>query len=79
MHLQIKTLNNIPFQCHADGLRTVVFSNTNCLNILAQAEILYADGTFYTCPYLWYQVFILHASIEDVSVPLVYGLLPGMK
>ena len=64
---------------HSDGLRTIVYSNVNCLEILSKATCIYGDGTFYSCPYLWYQLFILHASIDGCAVPCAYELLPDKK
>ncbi len=46
---------------------------------MSKATTIFGDGTFYSCPYLWYQLFILHASIDDCAVPCVYGLLPDKK
>jgi len=33
------------------------------------------NGTFSTCPSDFYQVYILHASIENIIIPVVYALL----
>ena len=65
---------------HSDGLRTLVFSTTEAMEILSRAEIIHGDGTFKICPYLWYQVFIMYASVGPNSVvPVVFALLPDKK
>ena len=35
------------------------------------------DGTFQTCPSLFYQIFTLHAFKNGKQFPFVYCLLPG--
>ncbi|XP_023334830.1 uncharacterized protein LOC111706240 [Eurytemora carolleeae] len=53
---------------HSDGLRTLVCSTNECLQILSRAETIHGDGTFRITPYLWYQVFIIHASVGPNSI-----------
>ena len=65
---------------HSDGLRTLVFSTEDCLEIISRAEYLHGDGTFKVAPYLWYQVFIMHASVGPNSVvPCLFALLPDKQ
>ena len=42
----------------------------------AKAEFKSGDGTFKTCPKMFYQVFILMALYGGVYVPCLFGLLP---
>ncbi len=37
----------------------------------------YTDGTFKTCPRLFYQIFTIHAFFHGQQFPLVYCLLPS--
>ena len=65
---------------HSDGLRVLLFSTDESLNILARAQTILCDGTFRICPYLWYQVFVISAEFRDNSfVPVCFGLLPDKK
>ena len=65
---------------HSDGLRVLLFSTDESLNILARAQTVLADGTFRITPNLWYQTFIISAEFRDNSfVPVAFGLLPDKK
>jgi len=44
---------------------------------LANAETIYCDGTFYTCPSLFLQIYSIHTQVDGIMVPVVYALLPG--
>lgn len=35
------------------------------------------DGTFYSCPGLFTQLYSLHGEVNGVVFPLVFGLLPN--
>ena len=62
---------------HSDGLRVLLFSSDESLNILARARTILCDGTFRITPYLWYQTFVLNAEFRENSfVPVAFGLLP---
>ena len=41
--------------------KIVIFSTEHNLELLAQAEKIYVDGTFQICPRVFYQFFSLHA------------------
>ena len=43
---------------------------------LAEADCLYMDGTFQTCPRLYYQIFIIKYG---QTFPMVYALLPNKQ
>ncbi|CAG2213979.1 unnamed protein product [Mytilus edulis] len=55
----------------------LIFSTTNNLTHLAAANTIFCDGTFYSCPTLFHQLYIVHAMIDGSMFPLVYALLPG--
>ena len=57
--------------------KIVIFSTEHNLELLAQAEKIYVDGTFQICPRVFYQIFSLHAFKNGRQFPLVYCLLPG--
>lgn len=47
------------------------------LKDLAASEAFFYDGTFYTCPSLFYQISTIHIMTDDQMTPVVYALLPG--
>ena len=55
--------------------RIIIFSSKTCREILSETKIIYMDGTFSTCPSEFYQVYILHASINNLIIPVMYALL----
>ena len=60
-----------------DDNKMLVFSTQRNLEHLVAADIVYGDGTFYTCPDIFSQLYTLHAMLDNVMYPLVYALLPG--
>ena len=60
-----------------DDDKVVIFATDNNLKLLAEAECLFVDGTFHTCPEVFYQIFTIHAFRSGQQFPLAYCLLPG--
>ena len=54
-----------------------MFTTARNLTNLVSADIIYGDGTFDTSPTQVTQLYTLHAMVDDVMYPLVFGLLPG--
>ena len=56
---------------------------SSCLLQLTTSPTLYQQtssmetGTFYTSPTQFTQLYTLHAMVDDVMYPLVFGLIPG--
>jgi len=55
----------------------VAFSTTTNLKFLSECKTLYIDGTFKSCPKLFYQLFIIHGAKNTTYTPLVFFLLTG--
>jgi len=55
----------------------LIFSTTSNLRHFVAANTIFCDGTFYTCPSLFHQLYTIHAMIDGSMYPLVFGLLPG--
>lgn len=55
--------------------RIIIFSSKTCREMLSETKIIYMDGTFSTCPSEFYQVYIIHASINNLIIPVMYALL----
>ena len=45
------------------------------IKLLCEAQTFYVDGTFQTCPRLFYHIFIIHAFKNVRQFPLVYAVL----
>jgi hypothetical protein len=54
-----------------------MFTTSHNLTNLVSADIIYGDGTFYTSPNQFAQLYTLRAMVDDVMYPLVFGLLLG--
>ncbi|CAF1250793.1 unnamed protein product [Didymodactylos carnosus] len=59
------------------GTRSLVFASYNDIVYLSQQEHWYSDGTFYTCPSIFYQIYSIHAYYDGMSTPCVFALLGG--
>ncbi|KAG0429085.1 hypothetical protein HPB47_023973 [Ixodes persulcatus] len=59
-----------------DSERILIFATERHLSCLAQAIMWFADGTFKVTPAQFFQLCTVHATVNGVVVPMVYGLLP---
>ncbi|CAF1155459.1 unnamed protein product [Rotaria sordida] len=59
------------------GTRSLIFSIYNDIIYLLQQENWYSDGTFYTCPSIFYQMYSIHAYYDGMSTPCIFALLGG--
>jgi len=57
--------------------RILIFATDDNLRRLCDLLTVFGDGTFYSCPGLFYQLYSLHGSINSTSFPLVFALLPN--
>ena len=57
--------------------KIIIFSTAANLKHLSESDKIYVDGTFQTCPCLFYQIFTLHAFKHGKQFPFAYCLLPG--
>ena len=62
----------MPDYCRRPLLLPVDNIHPRMLRHLAAADIIFCNGTFYTCPSLFHQLYTIHAMY-----PLVFGLLRG--
>lgn len=51
------------------------FSTDTNLRKLCTVDTIFVDGTFKSCPALFYQIFTIHAIINDNYIPLAFFLL----
>ena len=57
--------------------RIIAFAATENLTDLSASDRIYCDGTFYTCPSVFHQVYTIHIQIYGIMYPVVYALLPS--
>ncbi|KAL4122598.1 hypothetical protein QTP88_014897 [Uroleucon formosanum] len=55
--------------------RIIVFASPEGMLELSKSVKWCMDGTIFTCPKEFYQVYMIHACIKNTSVPCVYALL----
>ncbi|CAF3046268.1 unnamed protein product [Rotaria sp. Silwood2] len=56
-------------------IRSLIFCSYNDLLYLSQHEDWYCDGTFYTCPSIFYQIYSIHVYHDGISTPCIFALL----
>ena len=59
-----------------DDKKIVIFATDDNIRVLVDAETVFVDGKFHTCPQLFYQIFTLHTFKNGQQFPLAYCLLP---
>jgi hypothetical protein len=59
--------------------KLLIFGSIEGLSKIARANTLYMDGTFYSAPNLFAQLYTVHAKVYDQMFPLLYGLLPDRR
>ena len=72
-----KTASGEDFLMAEDGQgedRVIMFVS---IKLFCEAQTIYVDGTFQTCPSLFYQVFTIQAFKNGRQFPLVCALLPN--
>ena len=70
-------LGGEPFVLGKSGAedKIILLGTQSNLHHLAEAECFYVDGTFKTCPGLFYQIFTVHIIKYSQTLPMVYALL----
>ncbi|CAF5060166.1 unnamed protein product, partial [Rotaria magnacalcarata] len=70
-----KNSNFLLFNGSLGGKRGLIFASIDDIKYLAYQKFWYADGTFYTSPSIFYQIYSIHAFDEGLSTPCAYALL----
>lgn len=60
-----------------DVLRLFIFASAQGLELLSTSEHWFGDGTFKVCPEIFYQVYTIHAQVNDRILPCLFALLPN--
>jgi len=82
-----KSLKNEDFLLVNDGMenKILVFGTKNFLKFLCNSKCVFMDGTFFSAPKLFFQLYTLHGIYKvrvgenenEVMVPFIYALLPS--
>lgn len=59
--------------------RIIVFATDDNLRQLSASTVVMGDGTFYTSPRQFTQLYTLHGCVNGSVFPLVFGLLPNKR
>ena len=57
--------------------RIIIFASDAGLEILGSADVWFMDGTFYTCPNQFEQLYIIRAPLNDTCRTVMYAYLPA--
>ena len=76
-----QTATGEQFLIHDSGVgdenRILIFGSVQALELLGQSLHWFSDGTFKVCPEIFYQLYTLHALINERVIPCIYALLPN--
>ncbi|XP_071088042.1 uncharacterized protein [Haliotis cracherodii] len=77
----LKTTDGQRFLCIDDGQddRILCFATDLNFRYLQQLTSLYMDGTFYSCPALWDQLYVIHGLIGTKMTQFVFCVLPNRR
>lgn len=64
--------------------RMIAFATEKARNVIEKTDTFFSDGTFWTCPKLFSQLYTIHGDIsssetETNIVPLIYILMPNRE
>ncbi|XP_071111934.1 uncharacterized protein [Haliotis cracherodii] len=67
--------------CIDDGVedKILCFATSDRLHLLQEIDTLYMDGTFYSCPPLWDQLYVIHGLVGTKMTQIVFRLLPNRQ
>lgn len=57
--------------------RILIFCSPKCLDIMAECEHWFADGTFKSCPSIFSQIYTIHVLKQNTVIPTCFALLPS--
>ena len=75
-----KTIDEHPFLLYDSGPsndRILLFTTQRNLDLMAQSDHWFADGTFKSAPQLFTQVYTIHALKYHTVIPTIYAVMPN--
>lgn len=77
-NMEFKTIKGEDFLLVNNNETNILgFSTVRNLQALCSLNTIFVDGTFKSCPKLFYQLFTIHGVLNNNYIPLVYFLLPS--
>ena len=67
--------NFLLFDGQLGGKRGLIFGSQTDIQYLGKQQLWYGDGTFYTSPSIFYQIYSIHTFDEGLSTPCIFALL----
>jgi hypothetical protein len=61
------------------GSRILAFGHPDFFTHLSSCETMFVDGTYYTCPSNFKQLYTIHCHVDSQVVPALYCFLPDQK
>ena len=55
----------------------LIFATNQALQLLANSEDWFCDGTFSVCPEIFFQLYTVHARVGQRIIPCIFALLPN--
>lgn len=78
--ITLVTNTNEPFLLVNDSNSGIIgFSTKSNLEVLCGINTIFVDGTFRSCPNVFYQFFTIHGLVKESYIPLVFFLLPNKE
>lgn len=65
------------FRGEQQGRHTLCFATDQHLRLLSEAEHIFVDGTFFTCPNLFYQILTISVEKHNKHIIVAFLFLPG--
>ena len=62
-----------------DHDRIFVFATNQALQLLANSDDWFGDGTFKVCPEVFFQLHAVHAKLAGRVLPCIYALLANKQ
>jgi hypothetical protein len=60
-----------------DESRILIFATDQAVQLLANSDDWFCDGTFSVCPEIFFQLYTIHARSNERTTPCVFALLPN--
>jgi len=76
--MEFKTIKGEDFLLVNNNKTNILgFSTVRNVQALCSLNTIFIDGTYKSCPKLFYQLFTIHGVLNNNYIPLVYFLLPS--
>ena len=67
------------FDINEDAVRILCLGDSEMLKLMFSSDAVFADGTFFACPKIVQQIFILSILVKNTLIPCAYILMSDSK